>query len=334
MKDTGKLKEAISNRLLKGGRIGITTHIAPDGDGFCAALGLQALFKTKGIASEIVIDDTNLERFSFLMADANLVKYTSGSVYDLLLVLDCNSYSRVGEREELLRQARQVIVIDHHVPENGVIEADYSHVDIHSVSAGAILFRMYKDDLAELSEDTRIHICNCFYTTILNDTNNFTNSNTNAETFLLASELTSMGVDAHDLHRKYFLNHSPYEMRYVGETLAGIRLYHSDRILIMHSTLEMQQRNMIKPDSIMSVTRWVQGVKGVDVIAYLREDAEGSFKLSLRSPVLDVNRIAVAYGGGGHKQASGANLKGDLARLEKELLATLEEALRQYDSAK
>jgi len=207
-------------------------------------------------------------------------------------------------------------------------------VDIDSVSAGAILFRMYKDDLAELPEDTRIHICKCFYTTILNDTNNFTNSNTNAETFLLASELTSMGVDAHDLHRKYFLNHSPYEMRYVGETLAGIRLYHSDRILIMHSTLEMQQRNMIKPDSIMSVTRWVQGVKGVDVIAYLREDAEGSFKLSLRSPVLDVNRIAVAYGGGGHKQASGANLKGDLARLEKELLATLEEALRQYDSAR
>ena len=96
MKDTGKLKEAISNRLLKGGRIGITTHIAPDGDGFCAALGLQALFKAKSIASEIVIDDTNLERFSFLMADANLVKYTSGSVYDLLLVLDCNSYSRVG----------------------------------------------------------------------------------------------------------------------------------------------------------------------------------------------------------------------------------------------
>jgi len=47
MKDTGKLKEAISNRLLKGGRIGITTHIAPDGDGFCAALGLQALFKQK-----------------------------------------------------------------------------------------------------------------------------------------------------------------------------------------------------------------------------------------------------------------------------------------------
>jgi nanoRNase/pAp phosphatase (c-di-AMP/oligoRNAs hydrolase) len=80
MKDTGKLKEAISNRLLKGGRIGITTHIAPDGDGFCAALGLQALFKAKSIASEIVIDDTNLERFSFLMADANLVRYASGKV--------------------------------------------------------------------------------------------------------------------------------------------------------------------------------------------------------------------------------------------------------------
>lgn len=334
MKDTTELKQTILQQLRPGIRIGITTHIEPDGDGFCAALALQIYLRTKGLESRIITDESNLERFGFLMQAAQIQQFSSGMQHDLLFVLDCNSFSRLGERRDLVNNAGYTIVIDHHMPEDGVIPADFSYVDVYAVSVGAIIFRTLKDEIEALPETSRILAGNCLYTTILNDSNNFTNANTTAETFQISAELTGLGITPSELYRQYFLNHSPGEMRYVGEVLSTLELYYQDRILFIHSTLEMLQRNGLTAESIMSVTRWVQGVKGVDVIAYLREEAPEYYKLSLRSPILDVNEIASGFGGGGHKKASGANVSGALPAIRQNLVSILTRALEVYDAGK
>jgi bifunctional oligoribonuclease and PAP phosphatase NrnA len=332
MKDTKELKEIIESRLKQGISIGIMSHIDPDGDGFCASLALQELLRTKGLDSEIIIDGGSLKRFSYLMEGAVLHQYHEAVQYDLLIVLDCNSYSRLGERAALVGKAGWSVVIDHHVPENGIIEADYCFVDISAVSVGAIIFETFKDDISSLPDKNRVYIANNIYTTILNDTNNFTNANTNAEVFRICSGIAACGISPSRLYRLFFLNHEPLEMRYIGEVLSTIELLHSDQILYMLSTARMQTNNELTTDSIMNITRWVQGVKGVLAIAYLREEGPGEYKISLRSPVLDVNRIAVSYGGGGHKNASGALVKGELASIKSSLLEKLCNALDEYQN--
>lgn len=334
MKDTRELRQTILNQLRPGLRIGITTHIEPDGDGFCAALALQIFLRTKGLDSRIITDESKLERFGFLMQDAQIQTFASGMQHDLLFVLDCNSFSRLGERRELVTNSAVTIVIDHHLPEDGVIPAYFSYVDVQSVSVGAIIFRTFQAEIAALPDQSRIQTGNCLYTTILNDTNNFTNANTTAETFQVSAELTALGINPSELHRHYFLNHSPAEMRYIGEVLSTLELYAGGRILFIHSTLEMLQRNGLTAESIMSVTRWVQGVSGVDVIVYLREEAPDYYKLSLRSRILDVNEIASGFGGGGHKKASGANVSGSLPSIRQHLLTILLAALEAHDAGK
>ena len=84
--------------------------------------------------------------------------------------------------------------------------------------------------------------------------------------------MVNLGVRPNEQYRNFFLNHSPEEMRYIGETLSTIELHYQRKILIMHSTLAMSKENNIDPESIMNATRWVQGVIGIEVIIYLREE--------------------------------------------------------------
>lgn len=328
MKDTLELKNKLLEQLLPGTSVGIMSHVEPDGDGFCASLALQQIFREWGLASEIVIDpDTKLERFSFLMEGAVLRTFESGLSYDLMIILDCNSYVRIKDREETARNSGHVIVVDHHVPDNGIIKADYSFVDTSAVSAGAIIFRALQKEIGELPPQLRTSVANCLYVTIINDTNNFINTNTNAEVFRISAELAELGISPAQLYKEFFLNHEALEMRYIGEVLSTIELHNGNRVLYMYSTLEMQSRNNLTADAIMNITRWVQGVRDIDIIAYLREERNGVYKLSLRSPKVDVNSVAASYGGGGHKSASGADLRGNLDTIKADLLGKLDRAL-------
>jgi phosphoesterase RecJ-like protein len=333
MQDIKVLTQELTERLSAASSIGIMSHVEPDGDGFCASIALQHYLRARGIESEIVIDeDSHLQRFDFLMEGVRLRIFNSGLKYGLVIVLDCNSYLRINSRRELVDAAGYSMVIDHHVPENGVIQADFTFVDTTAVSVGAILFRALHHEIISLPSHFRIPIANCIYTTLLNDSNNFVNSNTDAEAFRIAAELTDCGIRPAELYRSYFLNHDAREIRYIGEVLSTIELHDGGRILYMYSTLEMQRRNNLSADAIMNVTRWVQGTRNVEVIMYLREEAPGQYKLSLRSPRLDVNSVAVSYGGGGHRSASGATLSGDLDRLKAELMGKLSQALEEHQA--
>lgn len=329
--DTQQLKKVLLESLHPDLSVGIMSHVEPDGDGFCASVALQRFLREWDIESEILVDpDSKLERFDTLMQDAKLQIFDGSQAYDLLIILDCNSYSRINARAEAVKNSRKVILVDHHVPENEVIETDYSFVDTNAVSAGAILFDALKDEIRALSPKARISVASCIYVSILNDTNNFINSNTNSRVFRLSAELADLGISPAQIYKRFFLNHAALEMRFVGEVLSTIELHHGGRILIMHSTLQMQRQNDLDAESIMNITRWVQGVRDIDIVAYFREDKPGEYKLSLRSPWVDVNAVAASYGGGGHKSASGATLQGSLESLKTDLLNKLTTAMNKY----
>jgi phosphoesterase RecJ-like protein len=61
-------------------------------------------------------------------------------------------------------------------------------------------------------------------------------------------------------------------------------------------------------------------VIGVDVRVLFLEQREGSVKVSFRSRLADVARLAEQFGGGGHRQASGATVPGPLATARERVL--------------
>lgn len=325
--NTKNLNQALTDIASDPGSIAITTHIHPDGDGFCAALALQRWLKCGGRHADIITDADDLDRFDHLMKGSVVIEYTVDMLYDLVIVLDCNSEARLGIRQALVDRAQKSLLIDHHEVENLPITAHSMFIDPEYVSVGAMLFDALKKEISCLPDEDRIYIGNCLYTTILNDTNNFVNANTTPEVFEVSAGLAGLGIDPSKLYKAYFMNHTHQEMKFVGEVLSTIDTRMDDRVLYIDSSLEMQLRNKVNAEAILNMTRWVQGLKGIDVVVYFREEKPGLFKLSLRSVLLDVNRIAVGFGGGGHKNAAGCHISGTLSEVKNQITAVLTSAM-------
>ena len=70
------------------------------------------------------------------------------------------------------------------------------------------------------------------------------------------------------------------------------------------------------------------GAHEVQVTALFKLQADGTCRVSLRSkPAVDVRSVAERWQGGGHKNAAGCTLAGDLAELRPQLMAALVAAI-------
>ncbi len=69
-------------------------------------------------------------------------------------------------------------------------------------------------------------------------------------------------------------------------------------------------------------------VNDIQAVAFFKEIAPDSFRISLRSKGdVDVNRVANAFGGGGHKNAAGCSLNGPYPEVRRKLVDELNRAL-------
>jgi phosphoesterase RecJ-like protein len=72
----------------------------------------------------------------------------------------------------------------------------------------------------------------------------------------------------------------------------------------------------------------LRSVEGVEVAVLFKELENGKIKVSFRSKGrATVNGVARAFGGGGHEQAAGCVIPGDLAEVQERVLAELQRHL-------
>ena len=324
-----------SNKLLAAAKeaesICLTTHVDPDGDGLCTCLALKRILKHLGYQADIIVDEFNLERFDFLNA-SNEVKVDNAALhYDLVVVIDLHDNGRLNSRVHLISQAKNVIVMDHHQIEHDMMKCTCCWVDASAVCTGWMLNEAFQSVIVTMLADEQLYVGTCLYTTLLNDTNNFTNANTDKHAFELSTAVCSYGTKPYLVHRAFLMSKTPVEMKFIGQILSTIELHDNERILYIHSTLSMLKENKLDDDATSNITRWVQDLKGVNTIVYFREESTDSYRLSLRSKTLNVHSIAIKYGGGGHIQASGCLCQGELTELKTRILADIGNAKQLAD---
>lgn len=307
--------------------IAVLSHINPDGDGFCASLFIAGWLHFNAKEAHIITDGDDLALFTHLMDGEKVKSYSEDMTYDTLVVLDCNSSKRLGERAALLPKAKRVVLVDHHEVENNPIQADFSFIDQSFASVGAILFEAMEAQLSQMPQELRHRMAACLYTSILNDTNNFTNGNTDFQVLDQAARIAAHGIQPHRVYQQYYQNQSPAEIRYIGQVLSTIEMHFEDKLLVLVSHHEVAVENGINPADVLNVTRWVQGIRGIEAIIFIREDTPGDYKLSFRSAKVDVSSFAARFGGGGHRNASGCHLKGELQEIKAKMIQEMGVAL-------
>ena len=156
-------------------------------------------------------------------------------------------------------------------------------------------------------------IAEALYTGMIHDTGVFQYSSTTPRTMRIAACLMETGLDF-----KRIIESSFYEKTYVQNQVMGRVL--AESILIMdgafiigylkHKDMDFYGITSKDLDGIVSQLRLT---KGVAAAMFLYEYASQSFKVSLRSNGnVDVSKIAVYFGGGGHMYAAGFEMQGTL----------------------
>ncbi len=306
--------------------IGIITHVNPDGDGLAVALGIKKLMTFFGVNMDIILSDEGLDKLNYLDVNDNVIKWSENMHYDNLLVIDCHSLDRLGNCEKLIDSAQNILIIDHHVA-NDVIERASYYIDESVACVGDIVYHLLEADLKKADPETQKYFAEAIYTSILNDTNNFLNQNVDEAVFRISAELLKYGLQTSTIAKKFLYDREYAEMLMIGESLSTLDKHFDSKVLIFHTTREMLDKNNLDDSATSKMTQWVKGIKGVDLIIYYWEKTENSYKFSLRSDNLNVQRLAMNFGGGGHVRAAGFPANGDIKEILAELFRLIEKEI-------
>jgi phosphoesterase RecJ-like protein len=84
------------------------------------------------------------------------------------------------------------------------------------------------------------------------------------------------------------------------------------------------KKHNLELTSLAGFVNFLSEISGIDVVAILYEGDDGKTNISLRSKKADVNAVAAHFGGGGHKNASGAVVDATLETVKGQLIEILE----------
>lgn len=317
----------INAEVIGAKKIGIAGHIRPDGDciGSCTALYLylQTLKDELGISQVDVYLEPFGEEYQILEATKNIKhSYEEEIVYDLFISVDCGSLDRLGPALKYYNQAIKTINIDHHI--SNEMFAKVNHVIPNASSTCEVLY--------DLMEEARINreIAEALYVGIAHDTGVFKHSNTSENTMKIAGKLIGKGIEFSKL-----LDESFYSRTYVQNQILGRCLMESILLLdgkvvlssISRKMLDFYQAGHADLDGIVDQLRIT---KGTEVAVFIYESDSNEYKVSLRSnSYVNVSKIAVFFGGGGHVRAAGYSMVGSLYDVINNLLPHIDVQLKQ-----
>ena len=314
MATKGKISQVWKD-LMDADRIVITTHVRPDGDGIASELALAMILRMERKSVYIFNHDHTPEMYRWLPGAETIVsKNNKGTErlpkrFDLSVLLDCSSESRIGEASQIVRRSSRIISIDHH--ENSECFRDYCYVNTGASSIGEILYKLIPDTHRYLNHD----IATCLYTSILWDTGSFAYSNTSARVFRIVSSLLNHEVDPAYVYSMVFNSKSIEHFRLLGEALKLMSLDDTGKIVYLIVPLYIYSEIGAREEDNEGILEVIKGLRDIDLIIFLRQLTEDKLKGSLRSVNrIDCNYLANIYGGGGHLKASGFVIEGDVER--------------------
>lgn len=294
--------------LKRADKVGLACHVNPDGDAlgalFAATLGLKQLGKEvypsfgNGPA-EIPFS------YSFLPGTELLVQPDEVPETEVFLALDCGAGHRLASLEKVAQAAGTTINVDHH-PGNDNF-GRYNVVVTTVSSTAEIVTRLLQDLGVELDKE----IATCLYVGIVTDTGRFQYSNSSPDTLRLAADLLSLGVDAPAIAQEVYES-SPFGyLKLTGRVLDRAVLHERERFVYSFITRADLTETSVAPDETDGLIDLVRSTRAADVAAMFKEQADGAWRVSMRSKGPSVGLLARKRGGGGHELAAGFTAQGD-----------------------
>jgi phosphoesterase RecJ-like protein len=306
----------------------ITTHTHLEGDALGSELAFYSLLKKLGKRAAIINQDGLPYGYDFLPSK-NIAKRLHGSdskkiKFDCFVALDCSDLSRTGEVYKLNSSQQTILNIDHHISNKRF--GDVNWVKPNVSCCCEMIYGLYKSLRIGLDRETALFL----YVGILTDTGSFRYSNTTSRTHQAASQLLKHHLDVPQIYKSIYKNIPIQDVRLLAKILTGVRLEAKGKMAWVQIRRQMFGKKKFSFDLSEEVLSFIRAIKDVEVCVLFKENLslKDEIRVNFRSQgKVDVNRIASCFGGGGHKTASGATIRGDIKTVRKKVLAKIREAL-------
>ncbi len=302
--------------------VAIGGHVRPDGDcvGSCMALA-EYIRKWYPECNVDVYLEEIAEEYKCIVGTDQIIHEIPETCYDLFICLDCGDEDRLGFSGKLFEDAKRSYCIDHHISNTAF--ADDSYIVPDASSTAELVYHAMED------KKITLEIATALYLGIVHDTGVFQYSCAKPSTFRVAAKLLEKGVDAPTLITDTYYEKTYIQNRMLGIALNKSRLHEGGKVISSVITTKEMEELQANPKDLDAIVSQLRITKGVEVAIFLYQTGENSYKISLRAKdYVDVSKVAVTFGGGGHIKASGASMDGTSEEIIKKLLTELKEQLR------
>ena len=302
----------IASALRECRRVIILSHVRPDGDAFGSQLALALSLRQLGKNVSAWNEDGLLDKYSFLPGSELITRPNAEPEhFDLAVALDTAVQNRLGIAAESVR-ADKWINIDHH-PTNPRY-GDLVYIDPTAPATGQILFELLATENLPLDRE----IAENLFVAISTDTGSFQYPNTTARTYEIAAELLKCGVDVGAVSQRLYESYPRRRVELLRELLGTMRFEAGGKLASFSLSLEVTKRLGVKAEDNEGLIDHLRAIEGVIVAVFFEELVEGKVRVSMRSKseAADVAAICQQFGGGGHKLAAGARVRGSLDEVE------------------
>ena len=301
----------------------VTTHENPDGDAVGSSLALAGYLRELGKDVTVHICDPVPELYAFLPQADTVVQTIPDRHFDVCFVLDVGEFHRAGKAIGACRTIGSFINIDHHLSceEFGT----YNLIDSTASATGTLVYRIIKAAGHPIGFDLAL----CIYTAIITDTGSFRYSNANPEAFAVAGEMISCGVNAWDVCEKLYESQPRQRLELLALVLGTLIVSPRGDVASVSITLDMYEATGTGAELTDGFINYPRSIKGVEVAILFRELEPGrAWKVGFRSKgKVNVAQLAAAFGGGGHHNAAGCSMTGELAEVCQRIMTHLERSL-------
>jgi phosphoesterase RecJ-like protein len=307
-------------------RILLTSHRRPDGDGTGSMAGLASLLRALGKTAVIYSVDPIARRYKWLPLVNTVVQTISfDERFDCTIVVDCADITLLGDTLPPPEVRGVLITLDHHA--SGHPFGDIAVWDPTAAAVGVLVVRIAEREGWPITPEAAVPL----YVSLISDTGGFRHANTNAEALHVGSTLIGSGVVPSTIAASLEERPSPGKLRLLGSVLSTLELHCAGRVGVLSVTTEMVDGARASWEDIEGMVNWGRNVEGVQVGVLLTTAKGGGVRVSMRSrsEKVDVGRVCMTLGGGGHPGAGGCHMNDTLAATKEKVVRALETAFNR-----
>lgn len=317
---------AIRDAIRARDRFLISSHARPDGDSIGSQLAMAYALEALGKQARIVNKDAAPEHyFDFPGVRRIEIADRVEGEWDAEIIMECSDLGRTG----VAGLGRGFVInIDHHVGNTNFGDANW--FDGTASACGELVLELIDALDVPLSYEIATHI----YLAILTDTGSFHHSSITPRTFEMCRRCTDAGVNPAAMARRVFDSNSFGKLKLIGALLNNMKLEDEGRLAVLCLTQAMLDSSESTLNDTEGIINLPLTAREIQAVVFFKALEPGEVRVSMRSKYdVDVRAVATAYGGGGHKNASGFNAHGRVEDLRPQVIdLLLKEIARAADA--